>query len=121
VSNYYPGGKMKLYIKKSCPFSMKVLSFASEIGEYNSLNIVECDDSYEDNNSIELEINGGKLQVPCLQIGKEWIYESDEIIKRLRLEFQNYSDTPITDYTSTVFTKFIKLKKKIGKLEMIEG
>ena len=49
-----------------------------------------CDEFFENDKSIKLGLNGGELQVPCLQIGKEWIYESDEIIERLKIQFQNF-------------------------------
>ena len=111
---------MNLFIKRSCPFSMKVLSFASEIGELESLTLSVCDEFFENDKSIQLGLNGGKLQVPCLQIGKEWIYESEEIIERLKIQFQNFTETPITDYTSTVFSKLINLKKKVEKLDVVE-
>ncbi len=110
---------INIYIKKSCPFSLKVLSFIEEINQTNSINVLVCDNQYQNTHSIKLKKMGGKSQVPCLNIGDMWIYESDSIIEKLQQEFNNFSNTPITDYTTLVFNKFIELKKKIEKTETV--
>ena len=76
---------MKLYYKDDCPFSLKVKSYLSETGNGNRVQLLNC-------NNVEykkaLASGGGKLQYPCLQIDEEWLYESEEIIYRLKEELK---------------------------------
>lgn len=101
-----------LYIKRTCPFSLKVLSYMSEIGQYDKINILDCEDQPTNENFKILERLGGKYQVPCLNIDDDWIYESDKIIDILNtsLNVDNLK-SPITDYISITFEKVKDLKR----------
>ena len=68
-----------LYYKPTCPFCIKVNQFIQNnniIGlNYKNTEVIQ----YRN----ELYYIGGKMQVPCLIIDNNAIYESDEIIKIL--------------------------------------
>jgi glutaredoxin len=68
-----------LYLKPTCPYCRKVLSFMQRAGidlpQRNTLEPGVRD---------ELIAIGGKGQVPCLVIDGEALYESDDIIAYLR-------------------------------------
>ena len=59
---------MKLYYKKDCPFSLKVISYLHETNTSTSVQLLECDDNLQTPHNQELESGGGKLQYPCLYI-----------------------------------------------------
>ena len=73
--------ELELFYKGECPFSKKVLSFMEEEG----INEVELKEINEDPAAKDkLKEVGGKVQVPCLLIDGESLYESDDIIDWLR-------------------------------------
>ncbi len=100
-------------IKDTCPYSLKVLSFLGEIEKNNFVEVMVCDENFQNKNSQQLGKIGGKLQVPCLNIDDNWYYESTDIIGILNKKFNVYNKkTPITDYISITFEKVIGLKKQ---------
>ncbi len=72
---------LKLYIRKTCPFCMKVLNY---IKENNISDIEIIDISKDETIEKELEEKGGKNQVPCLLIDDRYMYESSDIIEYLK-------------------------------------
>lgn len=71
----------ELYFKPDCPYSLKVLDFFRDnnIIKFPSYNIEDATCGEE--NARKLEEVGGKVQVPCLVIDGEAMYESDDIIE----------------------------------------
>ena len=76
--------KLELYYKPTCPFCQKVLSF---INDKNIPDIELKDKSANPQFQQELVAVGGKSQVPCLFIDGKPLYESDDIIAWLDLNF----------------------------------
>ncbi len=73
--------ELELFYKGECPFSKKVLAFMEEEG----ITEVELKEINEDLAAKDrLKEVGGKIQVPCLLIDGEPLYESDDIIDWLR-------------------------------------
>jgi glutaredoxin len=73
-------GKLELFYQKSCPFCKKVISFLEEKG----IEEVELKEINKDPDARRrLREDGGKIQVPCLFIDGEPLYESDDIIEWL--------------------------------------
>lgn len=71
---------LKLYYKKVCPFSQKVLRAIED----NNLKNIELREITEVEQYREELVNiGGKEQVPCLFIDEKPMYESDDIINYL--------------------------------------
>lgn len=71
---------LKLYYKKVCPFSQKVLRAIED----NNLKNIELREITEVEQYREELVNiGGKEQVPCLFIDDKPMYESDDIINYL--------------------------------------
>ncbi len=80
--------KLKLYQYLACPFCVKTRRAIRRLG----LNIETRDALRDPIHREELITQGGKAQVPCLQIvhedGRvEWLYESGEIISYLQSRF----------------------------------
>ena len=69
-----------LYIRRTCPFCVKVLRFMQEEGITIPMVDINGDISAAD----DLIAIGGKQQVPCLVIDGKAMYESDDIIDYLR-------------------------------------
>lgn len=69
---------MILYYKPICPYCQKVLRFMDENGIQ-----MEMRNTLEGNNGEELKKLAGKSQVPCLVIGGDPMFESDDIIAYL--------------------------------------
>ena len=68
--------KLTLYHYRTCPFCIKVEKFLDKKGL--TLPIIYID---EDSKSFEmLYQKTGSVQAPCLQIGDEFMRESDDII-----------------------------------------
>lgn len=70
---------MYMYVKPGCPYCMKVDRFLDDAGieiEHRSV--------LEGANADDLRELGGKVQSPCLVVGGEPMYESDDIIAYLR-------------------------------------
>ena len=65
-----------LYMKPTCPWCQKVLAFMTEKG----IELEQRDISADPSAREELERVGGKVQVPCLFIDGEPLYESSDII-----------------------------------------
>ena len=69
-----------LYMRPTCPFCVKVISFMERAGiDIPMRNISEDPDA--ERTLIDV---GGKRQVPCLFIDGKPLYESDDIIAYLR-------------------------------------
>lgn len=68
-----------LYYKKSCPYCQKVLRFMDE----NKITL-DTRDILQPGNQNDLVRIGGKKQVPCLVIGRNALYESEDIVAYLR-------------------------------------
>ncbi|MCB1756561.1 MAG: glutathione S-transferase N-terminal domain-containing protein [Gammaproteobacteria bacterium] len=77
-----------LFELPACPFCVKVRRECRRLAlDIRRLNVKQDADSLQD-----LKSAGGKYQVPCLRIEKpdgstEWLYESSDIISRLREDF----------------------------------
>lgn len=76
-----------LYQFYGCPFCVKVRRAAHRL----NLPLEYRDARNNDEYCEELEVNGGKVQVPCLRIDRgddvDWMYESDDIIDFLEAKF----------------------------------
>ena len=70
--------QLELYIKKTCPYCIKVLDYMDR----NGIEVMIKDASIAENQEFLLE-NGKKKQVPCLFIDDKPLYESDDIIQYL--------------------------------------
>ena len=80
--------KLKLYQYLACPFCVKTRRAIRRLG----LKIETRDALHNSSYRQELETEGGKQQVPCLQIthddgSVEWLYESSDIIAYLQSRF----------------------------------
>ena len=80
---------LTIYQFEACPFCVKVRRFIRR----NSLKINLKDAKNNKTFKSELVNEGGKHKVPCLKIEKInsktiWLYESNEIIKFLKKEFE---------------------------------
>ena len=80
--------KLKLYQYLACPFCVKTRRAIRRLG----LNIETRDALHNPTYRAELETQGGKQQVPCLQIthddgSVEWLYESSDVIAYLQSRF----------------------------------
>ena len=69
--------KLELFMKPTCPYCIKVMSFMEENGITVPLRNIE---SYEDAEKTLVTV-GGKRQVPCLFIDGRPLYESGDIIE----------------------------------------
>lgn len=68
-----------LYVRPGCPYCQRVFSFMRESGLEIPLRDISQDPSARE----ELERHGGKVQVPCLFIDGQPLYESLDIIDYL--------------------------------------
>lgn len=69
-------GELTLYMKEKCPWCNRVKNWLNEHEiELEQKDIVEDPDARE-----ELWEGGGRIVVPCLKHGEEWLYESRDII-----------------------------------------
>ena len=73
--------KLELYKMDTCPFCRKVIRAIEEMGR-DDIEMHDINRSMEDRE--RLVRDGGKLQVPCLFIDGQPMYESDDIIEWLR-------------------------------------
>lgn len=72
--------KLELFMKPTCPYCIKVMSFMEENGITVPLRNIEADED-----AAKTLVNvGGKRQVPCLFIDGQPLYESGDIIEWLR-------------------------------------
>ena len=77
--------ELKLYYLENCPFCIKVLDYLQD----NNFDI-ELIELNKVNESREfLKEHGGKVQVPCLFIDGEPLYESDDIIEWFKNNLEN--------------------------------
>jgi len=79
---------LTLYYYPSCPFCVRVKRQMKRL----NLNIRKIDPRKDDAGMKNLQEQGGKVQVPCLQIkaadgSSEWMYESADINDYLIREF----------------------------------
>ena len=78
---------LKLYEFYACPFCIKTRRAIKRL----NLNL-ETRNAKQGDYRKELELNGGKVQVPCLRIDNagelSWLYESNDIIKYLEKHFK---------------------------------
>ena len=72
--------KLELFMKPTCPYCIKVMSFMEENGVTVPLRNIEADKDA----AKTLVTVGGKRQVPCLFIDGQPLYESGDIIEWLR-------------------------------------
>lgn len=72
--------ELELFMKPTCPYCIKVMSFMEENGITVPLRNIEADEDA----AKTLVTVGGKRQVPCLFIDGQPLYESDDIIAWLR-------------------------------------
>ena len=79
---------LKLYQFYACPFCIKTRRAIKRL----NLKVETRNAQAEGEFRKELELNGGKIKVPCLKIEgageASWIYESNDIIKYLDERFQ---------------------------------
>lgn len=71
----------KLYTSTVCPYCEKVKNYMKE-DDIKDVEIVNISEDSESRNY--LMMNGGMMQVPCLEHDGEFLYESDDIIEYLR-------------------------------------
>lgn len=77
-----------LYELTACPFCVKVRRECARLGlDIKRVNVKTDTEALK-----RLESEGGKYQVPCLHIvavdgSLEWVYESSDVIARLRQDF----------------------------------
>ena len=71
----------KLYAATYCPYCKKVIDFMEKEG-IDKVDVLFVDKD-DDAKKALLEGSGGK-QVPCLNIGDEWMLESDDIIAYMK-------------------------------------
>ncbi len=69
-----------LYFYPSCPFCIRVLNKLEELRIQVTLKNIRQDEKYRR----ELIEGGGKAQVPCMEMGGKWLYESKDIIEYLQ-------------------------------------
>lgn len=72
----------QLFYRPTCPFCVKVMSFMAD----HDITLTMRDISSEPDALEELVRVGGKRQVPCLFIDGQPLYESSDIIARLRAD-----------------------------------
>jgi len=79
---------LKLYQFYACPFCVKTRRAIKRL----NLKVETRNAQAEGEFRKELELNGGKIKVPCLKVEgageATWIYESNDIIKYLDERFQ---------------------------------
>jgi len=79
---------LKLYQFYACPFCVKTRRSIKRL----NLKVETRNAQTEGEFRKELELNGGKIKVPCLKIEgagqASWLYESNDIIKYLDERFQ---------------------------------
>jgi len=80
--------RLKLYQYQACPFCVKTRRAIRRLGLKIETRDALHDPTYRD----ELITQGGKQQVPCLQITEDdgsvkWLYESSDIIAYLQSRF----------------------------------
>jgi len=79
---------LKLYQFYACPFCVKTRRSIKRL----NLKVETRNAQIEGEFRNELELNGGKIKVPCLKIEgagqASWLYESNDIIKYLDERFQ---------------------------------
>ena len=68
--------ELELFMKPTCPYCIKVMSFMDENGIAIPLRDIEADEDA----AKTLVAVGGKRQVPCLFIDGKPLYESSDII-----------------------------------------
>lgn len=68
--------QLKLFIKETCPYCIKVMDYMEAHDITVELADIVADESQRD----ELQKVGGKVQVPMLLIDGKPLYESDDII-----------------------------------------
>lgn len=82
----------ELFIMHSCPYCRKVLLYMDKHGIELPLRDIVAEPEARD----ELEREGGKVQVPCLFIDGEPMYESDDIIAYLGKTFADGAELDIS-------------------------
>ncbi len=87
-------GELTLYQFFACPFCIKIRRTLHKLNLPIAKRSVSKGSPYR----LELEQEGGKIQVPCLRIEQngqvEWMYESSQIIAYLNERFANqYSNS----------------------------
>lgn len=87
-------GELTLYQFFACPFCIKIRRTLHKLNLPITKRSVSKGSPYR----LELEQEGGKIQVPCLRIEQngqvEWMYESSQIIAYLNERFANqYSNS----------------------------
>ena len=71
---------IRLYYQQACPYCQKVLDYMKE----NSIDLPLRDINKNIEFRSELQELGGKMQVPCLIVDNESIFESDKIVQWLK-------------------------------------
>jgi glutaredoxin len=85
VSYYKEKPTLTLYYTPYCPYSQKVLNYLNQIHKTVPMKNVDKDVQAKQ----ELKRIGGRMQVPCLVINGEALYESQDIINWLS-QHQDY-------------------------------
>ncbi len=73
--------KLKLYTSNNCPFCVRVKNFIQE-NNIEGIEYANISESKEERDFLML--NGGMMQVPCLFVDDEPMYESADIINYLK-------------------------------------
>ena len=78
---------IELYVSYACPFCMKVMRAAEEMGLREEKDYLIVDAAPGTPGRKKVVDTGGKSMVPFLMDGEHWMYESDDIIDYLRNKF----------------------------------
>ncbi|MEJ2133852.1 MAG: glutathione S-transferase N-terminal domain-containing protein [Desulfofustis sp.] len=80
---------VELYIASTCPFCIKVIRAAEEMGLTEGQDYQIVDAAQGTPGRKKVVDTGGKSMVPFLLDDGSWMYESDDIIDYLRDKFVN--------------------------------
>jgi glutathione S-transferase len=78
---------IELFVSYTCPFCMKVMRAAEEMGLREGQDYLIVDAAPGTPERKKVVDTGGKSMVPFLMDGEHWMYESDDIIDYLRNKF----------------------------------
>ncbi|MCK6528683.1 glutaredoxin [Myxococcota bacterium] len=81
-SPHHPTHRLILYTREDCPYCAKVVRYIDRIGAAVEYRDIGQEPRYRQ----ELKQIGGKVQVPCLVIDGQPMYESDDIVRWLSNE-----------------------------------
>lgn len=122
--------KPVLYLKSSCPFCLKVATFLSEIGKFDTLETRAFWPGEKEEDAIRSELEGKteKLSFPTLQFAPgAYMTESDAIIERFASESGiDPAELPFYDYVVNgpmrrMREQFAQIEKMDEQLSALQG